>query len=113
MTCAATSPFRGVVGHSTRPGLHDGRSTQVLKNGGSTAPTSRTRAPAGVVTGRGGDGSAGGVAQHLPQRDRVDPAGGDPGGQLGEAQTGVDLFEPSWVCERLRVRPPHPVGRWT
>ncbi|MFB9744860.1 hypothetical protein ACFFOU_27425, partial [Pseudonocardia sulfidoxydans] len=21
-------------------------------------------------------------------------------------------FEPSWVCERLRFRPPHPVGRW-
>ncbi|MFC5209133.1 hypothetical protein ACFPM0_21535 [Pseudonocardia sulfidoxydans] len=21
--------------------------------------------------------------------------------------------EPSWVCERLRFRPPHPVGRWT
>ncbi|MFC5993770.1 hypothetical protein ACFQE5_06025 [Pseudonocardia hispaniensis] len=26
--------------------------------------------------------------------------------------TGASWGEPSWVCERLRFRPPHPVGRW-
>jgi hypothetical protein len=31
----------------------------------------------------------------------------------GAAVTSDRLSEPSWVCERLRVRPPHPVGRWT